>query len=146
MRVQDILRTKGDNLITISTTASIREAVRTISDEQVGMLLVVNDQTRLVGLLSERDIVGFLARRGSLDSPVSAAMSTDWLTTAPQESITNLVRTMTEKRARHIPVLSDGELVGVISIGDILKSRLVEKNQEAEVLREIALSSMIAAA
>lgn len=152
MRVKNILNNKSESLITISATASLLEAAEMISTERVGMLLVVDETGKLVGLISERDIVGFIAKHSfkqnlsALDFAVTAAMATNWLSATLDDSVTNLMRMMTEKRARHVPVLTDGKLIGVISIGDILKSRLAEKDQEAEVLRDIAVSSLIASA
>lgn len=144
MRVQDILRMKGSKLISISQNASIREASKLISSERVGMLLVVDDQGVLVGVLSERDVLCVVASVGTaaLDAPAGAAMADAWVTAALEDSVTELMRVMTERRARHMPVMSAGKLVGVISIGDILKSRLAEKDQEAEVLRDLARASI----
>ena len=135
MRVQDVLCMKSKRLITISRNAPIQDAARLFTAERVGMLLVVDDRRRLAGLLCERDVIWLITTRGAdaLALPVSTAMSVVWLTASPQDSVTHVMREMTEKRARHVPVLSEGDLVGVISIGDVLKLRLVEQDQEAEV-------------
>ena len=126
---------KSKRLITISQNAPIQDAARLFTAERVGMLLVVDDRRRLAGLLFERDVIWLITTRGAdaLALPVSTAMSVVWLTASPQDSVTHVMREMTEKRARHVPVLSEGDLVGVISIGDVLKLRLVEESQEAEV-------------
>ncbi len=147
MRVQDILRAKSSKLISIQHDASIVEASRTIAREQVGMLLVVDDQHELIGLLSERDVAHFLGKQeaSALNAPVSAAMSEAWILATPEDSVTHVMQIMTDDRLRHMPVMSRGRLVGVISIGDILKSRLAEKDQEAAVLRDIARFSLTAA-
>lgn len=147
MRVQEIIRAKSSRLITISPTSSLREAVRLIASKQIGMLPVVEGEVP-VGLLSEREILGFISERGSdaLSLPVSSAMTDIRLFAAPQDSIAYIMRVMTEQRARHLPVLSDDSLVGVISIGDILKFRLTEKDMEAAVLRDIARISLASAA
>jgi CBS domain-containing protein len=140
MRVQEILRTKDAKLIAISPDASIRRAATMITDEQVGMLLVVDAREQLVGLLSERDVVRLIAGRGgnALISPVRAAMADIRLIAKPDDPIAGLMREMTEQRVRHVPVISERKLVGVISIGDILKFRLAEKDQEVAVLRDMA--------
>ena len=148
MRVQDIIRTKGAKLVTISQNAFLHEASKMISSEHVGMLLVVNNRQELVGTLSERDIVCFIAEHGpsGLASLVSAAMSEAWLVATPQDPVSHVMRVMTEERVRQMPVMSDGKLVGVVSIGDILNSRLAEKDQETAVLRDIARLTLVAAA
>jgi CBS domain-containing protein len=148
MRVKDILRTKSAKLVMISTDDSVRQAAAMIADEQVGMLLVVDARRVLIGLLSERDIVRFIATRGNdaLASGVSAAMAEVGLMASPDDPVADVMRQMTNQRARHVPVISEHQLVGVISIGDILNSRLAEKDQEAAVLRDIARGSLVAAA
>ncbi|SIO63301.1 CBS domain-containing protein [Bradyrhizobium erythrophlei] len=148
MRVQDILRANNAKLVVISPDVSIRQAAAMIADEQVGMLLVVDARGVLVGLLSERDIVRFIAARGNdaLASGVSAAMAEIGLIVSPEDPVADVMRQMANQRARHLPVVSEHKLVGVISIGDILNSRLAEKDQEAAVLRDIARGSLVAAA
>jgi CBS domain-containing protein len=136
MRVQDILREKSTRLVTISRGACMQEAAEMISSERVGMLLVVDDRGDLVGMLSERDVICFVAMKGAkaLHLPVSAGMSDPWLIATPEQSVTDVMRVMTKERVRHMPVMSDGKLTGVISIGDILKSRLAERDPESAVL------------
>jgi len=148
MRVQDILRAKASKLVSIRYDTTLAEASRTLAREQVGMLLVVDDQRELVGLLSERDITLFLGKQeaAAARAPVSHAMSDAWIVATPEDSVTHVMKIMTEDRLRHIPVMTNGRLVGVISIGDILKSRLAEKDQEAAVLRDLARFSLAAAA
>ena len=148
MRVQDILRSKNAKLVAISPDASLRDAATMITNEQVGMLLVVDAREELVGLLSERDIVRFVATRGgdAWASRVKAAMADISLIASPDDPVTEVMREMTDQRERHAPVMSERKLVGVISIGDILKSRLAEKDQEAAVLRDIARVSLVATA
>jgi CBS domain-containing protein len=148
MRVQDILRSKNAKLVAISPDASLRDAATMITNEQVGMLLVVDAREKLIGLLSERDIVRFVATRGgdALASRVRAGMADISLIASPDDPVTEVMREITDQRARHAPVMSERKLVGVISIGDILKSRLAEKDQEAAVLRDIARVSLVATA
>ena len=148
MRVQDILRLKSPNIITIPASASITQASRVISGQRIGVLIVVDQQQAPVGLLSERDIVCFVAEKGveALTARVEAAMLHFVPIADPQDPVTDVMRVMTELRARHMPVMSNGRLVGVISIGDILKSRLSEKDQEADVPRDIARARIAASA
>jgi CBS domain len=127
---------KSSRLITIPQGASMQEAAGMISSERVGMLLVVDERRELVGLLSERDVICFVAMKGAgaLRLPVSAGMSDPWLIATPEQSVTDVMQVMTKERVRHMPVMSDGNLIGVISVGDILKSRLAEKDPEATAL------------
>lgn len=147
MRVQEVLRTKGTKLVTVKHDVTIKKASQTLSRESIGLLLVLDDHDELVGLLTERDITQFLGRVGTqtANATVSAAMSDAWLLATPEDSITDVMRLMTDERLRHLPVMSQGRVVGVISIGDILKSRLAEKDQEAAVLRDMARLSLAAA-
>jgi CBS domain-containing protein len=148
MRVHDILRAKQANLVTVSPDVSVRQAAAMITDEHVGMLLVVDARDELIGLLSERDVIRFIAMRGesALALPVKAAIANVRLVAKPDDAIANVMREMTNRRARHVPVLSEGKLIGVVNIGDILKFRIAEKDQEAAVLRDLARLSLVAAA
>jgi CBS domain-containing protein len=139
MRVQDILAAKPRKLVTISPDTSLAGAAKLMCAEQVGALLVV-DQQALVGVLSERGVICAIMRRGpeALIAPVREAMSDPWLTAAPDTTVLEVMRTMTEERVRHLPVTRGAKLVGIVSIGDVLKSRLAEKDMEIAVLRDVA--------
>jgi CBS domain-containing protein len=147
VRVQDILHTKNAKLVAISPDASIRQAAAMIADERVGMLLVVDARGELTGMPSERDIVRYVAAQGddALASRVKVATAEIGLIASPDDPVANVMRDMTGQHARHVPVVSERKLVGVISIGDILKSRLAEKDQEVAVLRDMAQVSLVAA-
>ncbi len=136
MRVNDILRAKSTRLITISQDASLQDAVRMIARERIGMLLVLDHRRELVGLLSKRDVICFVTMKGAeaLHLPVNASMSDPWLVATAEQSVTDVIRVMTKERVRHMPVMSGGKLIGVISLGDILKSHLTEKDREAALL------------
>ena len=148
MRVEEILRSKSSMLVVISPKASLKDASKLILSERVGMLLVDSGGGQIVGTLSERDLICFLARNGvtAIGATVENAMAPIDLTASPQDSVSDVMRLMTEERARHLPVFSGEMLVGVISIGDILKSRMVEKDQETAVLRDMARVSLLIAA
>jgi CBS domain-containing protein len=148
MRVEEILRSKNAGLVTVSPDISVRRAAAMITDQHVGMLLVVDTRQGFIGMLSERDVVRCITTRGenALASPVRAAMSSARVVATPEDSVAAVMREMTDRRARHVPVLSEGKLVGVVSIGDILKSRIAEKDQEAAVLRDLARLSLVGAA
>jgi signal-transduction protein with cAMP-binding, CBS, and nucleotidyltransferase domain len=138
MDVSSLLATKGRVVHTIAHTASINDAVTKLHDERVGALVVTGDRPPLVGLLSERDIVMRLAEDGVsiLDRAVADLMTTDVATCAPSTTVMELMTVMTERRIRHVPVLEDNELVGLVSIGDVVKLRLDELERERRELLE----------
>jgi CBS domain-containing protein len=108
--------------------------------EQVGALLAVDERQELVGVLSERDVIYTIARRKgeALNTPVRQAMSDPWLAVTPDTTVLEVMRVMTEERVRHLPVTSGPKLLGIVSIGDVLKSRLAEMQLEIAVLRDVA--------
>lgn len=138
MRVSAILSTKGSTVATIDPDAPITEALDELRLRGVGALVVSTDGRHIDGILSERDIVRRLAERGAdvLGEPVSAAMTAEVRTCCPDDSLETLARTMTDHRHRHLPVVADDQLVGIISIGDVVKSRLSQLEDEARQLRE----------
>jgi CBS domain-containing protein len=148
MRVSDVLNGKPSRLITISRDAPLAQAAQLLTREKIGMLLAVNGNQDLVGVLSEREIIAHLARNGheAYGDRVASAMTEAWPVVSPNDLVRTAMHIMTEQRARHLPVLADGCLVGVISIGDILKSRIAEQATESAVLRDIARMSLAAAA
>jgi CBS domain-containing protein len=137
MNVETILRDKGRSVTTIAPDASIGEAVALLRRVGIGALVVSRDDVGVEGILSERDIVHGLADRGAalLDFRVEQLMTRRVFTCTPRESIGDLMSMMTERRIRHIPVLRDGALVGIISIGDVVKHRLDEMEYETSSLR-----------
>jgi len=136
MLVAEILKDKGDAVYSISPGVTLGEACAELHRLKVGALIVCDDD-RAVGVLSERDIVGGIAREGAgaLDRPVSEFMTADIVFAAPAETVGILMERMTDRRIRHLPVLRDGRLAGVISIGDVVKCQIAEATQEAESLR-----------
>jgi len=137
MNVETILRSKGGAVATIAPRATIRDAAALLKRERIGALVVSSDGTKVEGILSERDIVHGLADRGTalLDMTVDALMTRRVFTCTPRDSVGDLMAMMTERRIRHIPVLKDGALVGIISIGDVVKHRLDEMEYETSSLR-----------
>lgn len=136
MLVAEILKTKGPNVFAIGPSATMAEACGELRSRGVGAL-VVCDQERVVGVLSERDVVGAVARDGAagLDRPVSHYMTGKVIFAEPGETVAVLMSRMTDCRIRHLPVLSDQVLVGVISIGDLVKCQIAEATHEAEAMR-----------
>lgn len=123
MLVKDILEVKGSDVFGVEPTTSV-EALATALQEQGFGAAVVVDNGELVGIISERDIVRLAAGGGAMNSPVSAVMTTKVEVCSPDEDISNLAEVMTNKRFRHFPVMEDGVLVGLVSIGDVVKARL----------------------
>lgn len=136
MRISQLLRRKGADVATIDADASLRTALALLAEHRIGALVVSADGRRVDGILSERDIVRALHERGAglLDDPVSSVMTAQVHTCVPGAGVEELARTMTEHRVRHVPVLDDGVLIGIVSIGDVVKARLDELEEERAAL------------
>jgi CBS domain-containing protein len=136
MRITDVLRRKGDLVVTIAPDDSVRALLDALSQYKVGALVVSSGGGRLDGIVSERDVVRHLQTQGAdvLDAPVSAIMTVDLHTATPQDSVDDLMVLMTDKRIRHVPVVVDDALVGIVSIGDVVKHRLEELQSERDQL------------
>jgi CBS domain-containing protein len=145
MKVRDILGSKGRRVITIRPDATLSTAVHRLVLERIGALVVSEDGRRVAGVLSERDIVRGLASQGtdllSTGSRVADLMSRNPITCTPEDTVKHVMSEMTRQRVRHLPVLEDGVLAGIVSIGDIVKSRLEEVELEAVVLREAYIAA-----
>jgi CBS domain-containing protein len=142
MQVADVIRRKGGELFAIPASHSLEEASRTLWQRQVGALIVRDRRGDLAGILSERDIVHAIAEHGpgALQRPVSDFMTPDVITCSPDDRIERAMEVMTVHRARHLPVRQGDRLVGIVSIGDLVKHRLDEKTYEADVLRELNIA------
>ncbi len=142
MKVQDILRTKGGEVETIRPDAKILIAVHRMRMQNVGALVVSRDGERVDGVLSERDIVRGLTVHGAglVEMSVVAVMSRNVPTCAPGDSLTSVMSQMTRTRNRHVPVVDDGRLCGIVSVGDVVKNRLEEMELETNVLRDAYLT------
>jgi len=138
MNVETILRNKGRQVATIRADMSVTDAVDMLRRHGVGALVVSDDGARVDGMLSERDIVFALARHGAdfLDFPVADVMTRTVVTCTPEDSVAELMAEMTNRRIRHFPVVRNDRLCGIVSIGDLVKSRLDEIEYEANSLRE----------
>jgi CBS domain-containing protein len=140
MRVQDVLKTKGSHVVNVPESASIKDAAKIMESQRIGALIVLSPNGRLKGIVSEREIVSALARcgRGALDLQVRELTMLGGPVVAPTDSISNVMEIMTERRVRHLPVVQQQAVVGMISIGDVVKARLSEKIAENLVLQDIA--------
>ena len=138
MLIEHILASKGSDVIAVPTTATVAEAVEVLHARGIGAVVVTDDGTTAAGILSERDVVRLLADTGpsALTRPVTTAMTTTVQTCAPEATLDELMTTMTTHRIRHLPVVRDGAMVGIVSIGDVVKLRVVELAQEAQVLHD----------
>ncbi|WP_288759932.1 CBS domain-containing protein [uncultured Brevundimonas sp.] len=136
MFVAEILKTKGNAVFSIAPDLSVARACAELEERRVGAL-VVCDGERVAGVFSERDVVRALARDGAqaLDRPVSAYMTAKVIFAEPREEMSVLMTRMTDRRIRHLPVMAEGRLVGVISIGDVVKCQIAEHAREAESLK-----------
>lgn len=137
MNVETILRNKGSWVATIRPDATIEEAIDMLNRERIGALVVSEDGTSVDGVLSERDIVIALAKDGAelLRRSVDEVMTRSVITCNPSDSVGELMAEMTNRRIRHLPVVRDGRLCGIVSIGDVVKNRLDEVEFEANSLR-----------
>jgi CBS domain-containing protein len=136
MRIRDVIRGKGDRVVTVSPDATVRDLLGLLAEHNVGALVVSADESSVSGIVSERDVVRRLhdAGPGLLDQSVSAIMTTEVRTVEPEEHVDDLMRLMTDHRIRHVPVLVDGRLAGIVSIGDVVKQRLGELEDERDQL------------
>jgi CBS domain-containing protein len=137
MNVSAILKEKGRSVATARPEATMQEIVQRLATKKIGAVVVVGAHGRVDGILSERDVIRALARDGaaSLDQPVSAYMTVDVITCAEADTLDQLMSTMTAGRFRHVPVVEDGSLVGIISIGDVVKHHIAEVEMEASALK-----------
>ncbi|HEX3791237.1 MAG TPA: CBS domain-containing protein [Pseudonocardiaceae bacterium] len=139
MRITDVLRHKGSAVATVAPTVTVGELLDRLGEHNIGAAVVTEGGTgagRVVGIVSERDIVRRLRDRGAalLDAPVREIMTADVLSCTPDDTVDQLAATMTERRIRHMPVLVEDRLVGIVSIGDVVKSRISQLETDREQL------------
>lgn len=123
MRVADILRKKGSSVVTLPAAATVAQLLETLDDHQIGAVVVLDDE-QVVGVVSERDVVHHLRGGREQSTALSDVMSADVQSVSTRDDLDHLAVTMTEARLRHLPVIEDGALLGIISIGDVVKARL----------------------
>jgi len=138
MTVNNILAGKGREVISIGPGATLGEAARLLAGRRIGAALILGADHRIVGIISERDIVRVLAERGAavLDEPVSRTMTRDVETCNAGETVSTIMERMTVGKFRHMPVVEQGRVVGLVSIGDIVKHRVGEMERESAAMRE----------
>jgi CBS domain-containing protein len=140
MLIADVLATKGRRVAAMLPTDTVEAAVRKLAELRIGAVVVEDRWQALAGIFSERDLVRLLAQDGPdlLRREVQRVMTHNVITCRPDDRIDDVLRLMTINKIRHVPVMEAGKLAGIVSIGDLVNHRLVEKQQEAEVLLEIA--------
>jgi CBS domain-containing protein len=141
--IADILAYKGADVVTIGETATAREVVALLARHGIGAVVVVDDADEPLGVASERDLIRALAREGAdaLGAPVARLMSTDAPTCRPEATVDDVAALMTQGRHRHVPVVVDGDLRGIVSVGDVVRSRLEHLSETAEQLQAYVAGS-----
>jgi CBS domain-containing protein len=136
MNIGAVLASKGVKVVTVRPTQTLREAVLLLAEHNIGAVVVTEASERPSGILSERDIVRTLVRAEAvLDWPVSRIMTRDVIVGAPEDDVLSVGHTMVERRIRHLPVMQEGRLVGIVSIGDILKAQRDKYQGEVDTLQ-----------
>ena len=137
MLKSEVLKSKGDVVFTATPSESVAAVAAMLLARRVGALVVIEGERQVVGIVAERDVVRAVAERGgaALTQPVSDCMTREVIFAAPSETVDALLERMTDRRIRHLPVVEGGRLVGLVSIGDLVKSKIAETVAEAEGLR-----------
>jgi len=143
MTVKAILSRKGSDVLTIEPTATLAAAVELLAARKIGAVVITGPERQVIGILSERDIVRAFAASGAaaLDQQVGQVMTRKVMTCTEAETVASLMERMTQGKFRHLPVVERGRLVGIVSIGDIVKHRLGEMENESSALREYILTA-----
>ncbi len=143
MTVSIILAGKGRDVVTIEPNASRAAAAKLLAEKGIGAVLILGADRRIIGILSERDIVRALTERGAdaLDKPVSGAMTRKVFTCNESETVANIMERMTTGKFRHVPVVDQGQLVGMVSIGDVVKYRLHQMERDSAAMRDYILTA-----
>jgi CBS domain-containing protein len=138
MTVKAILSAKGGNVVTIEPNTNVLIAAKLLAERRIGALVVTGPDHRVVGIVSERDIVQRLAAQGpaALELPLTEVMTRKVMTCTPADTISSVMERMTEGKFRHLPVVEQGRLTGIVSIGDVVKHRLHEMEREQSALRD----------
>ncbi len=137
MTIAAILKHKGSEVVSISESTSMAELVRLLADRRIGAVPVMNEQGRLLGIVGERDVVSALGAHGAaaLSMPTTLFMTQSPRTGTPRTTVAEAMEWMTEGRFRHLPIVQDDRMVGIISIGDVVKARILQQTQEVDSLK-----------
>ncbi len=142
MNVRGILKNKGRHVETASLETSVQDAAAVLCKCKIGALVILRNNGNIAGILSERDIVCAIAKGGAgvLKKPVSAFMTTDLVCCGEDDTVTQIMETMTIRRFRHVPVVDNGQLTGIVSIGDVVKQRIAEAEFETKEMKRYIAS------
>lgn len=142
MKVEHILQSKGADVFAVSNATTVKDAVDLLGEKNIGAVIVKDEKGAVSGIFSERDVVRRLKSEGAgvLSRPVADCMTKNPFTCTPDTSLDELMGVMTKKRIRHMPVVNDGKLVGIVSIGDVVKRKIDHAEREAEMLKEYIAS------
>ena len=142
MNFEQILKDKGHDVLTLKASDSLEAAARCLDEKKIGAIIATDDSGGIVGVLSERDIVRQVARAGqsALAMQVADAMTRDLVVGHPNETLEQGLTRMTDRRIRHLPIVDDGNLIGIISIGDLVKWKIAETEAEAEAMKSYIAS------
>ena len=136
MRISDVVRRKGDVVVTVRPDETVERLLALLEEHRIGAVVVSEDGATVAGIVSERDVVRHLHREGAaiLQAPIANIMTSEVQTCGPEQGVEELARTMTDLRIRHVPVVVDGRLAAIVSIGDIVKNRIDELQAERDQL------------
>ena len=142
MNVGNILSDKGHGVISVEETATLQQAAATLDEHGIGAVVIVDHRGKAIAVLSERDIVREVALKGeaALPRPVSNMMTQAFVSAAPEDTLDELMFRMTDRRVRHLPVIDQDELVGIISIGDVVKAKISDAAAETDAIKDYILS------
>ena len=137
MNVKMILGDKGTDVLTIDSSNKLSDAIAVLENRSVGILVTTSPEEPMAGVISERDVVRALSNHGALalERPISDFMSSNPVTITNQTTVVEAMAIMTEKRIRHLPVIDEGKICGLVSIGDVVKRRIIDTEAEAEALK-----------
>jgi CBS domain-containing protein len=138
VRISDVLRVKGGQVVTVTPDIDVRRLLTVLGEHGIGAVVVSQDGASVEGIVSERDIVRALAERGAavMAEPITAIYTADVFTVTPETLLDDVMRIMTQHRIRHVPVVVDGGLQGIVSIGDVVKNRIDELETERAALTD----------
>jgi CBS domain-containing protein len=143
MTIRMILAEKGREIVSVDPAATLKSAATLLAEKRIGAVLILGADHRIIGILSERDIVRAIGERGvaALDEPVSQTMTRKVSTCTEGETLVSIMERMTEGKFRHVPVVDQGRLAGIVSIGDVVKHRLREMEHDSAAMRDYILTA-----
>ena len=138
MKVSNILKEKGDNVVTLEGSTTLEDAIAALVRERIGAVVILDSREQIAGVFSERDAVRAISEEGAsaLSKPISELMTRKVVSCSMEDTLDQLLEKMTQGRFRHLPVVEGGRLIGIVSIGDVVKHKIASSESEAEAMRE----------